>query len=172
MTFKAAEELLHTIYEEMDRADVKKGTVLITLYFEEKEIACSPITLTTENGYPLLVDLIRQDMVQSMNETTTKEEEDLMRLLLEAIQSEVGATETNQEEEQERPKAAEAVGTVAEPVQEPTEEEHLEEALLDVTEEPESSDDTQETTEDDLLLEEEMGVSESTPQAHKKRTTP
>ncbi|ELS0477980.1 hypothetical protein R4Y59_002588 [Enterococcus faecalis] len=172
MAFKAAEELLHTIYEEMDRAGVKKGTVQITLYFEEKEIACSPITLTTDNGYPLLVDLIRQDMVQSMSETTTREEEDLMRRLLEAIQSEVGATETNQREEQGPPTTAESVGTVAEPVQEAVEEEGLEEELTHSTEELESTDISQETVEDDLLIEEDMGVSESTPRAHKKRTTP
>lgn len=95
------------------------------------------------------MDLIRQDMVQSMSETTTKEEEDLMRRLLEAIQSEVGATETNQEKEQEPPTTAKSVGPVEEPVQESVEEDELTN-----TTEAESTDVSQETLEDDFLLEE------------------
>ncbi|HFP6573126.1 TPA: hypothetical protein ACHJ3G_002669 [Enterococcus faecalis] len=90
LDFTKGEEVLHAICDEMQERGIETGKIHITIYFDDKEIECSPMILDITEEYPLLVDLIKQDMIQSMDENTTEEETKLLRSVLESIQQEVG----------------------------------------------------------------------------------
>lgn len=90
LDFTNGEEVLHAICDEMQERGIETGKIHITIYFDDKEIDCSPMILDITEEYPLLVDLIKQDMIQSMDENTTEEETKLLRSVLESIQQEVG----------------------------------------------------------------------------------
>lgn len=105
LDFTKGEEVLHAICDEMQERGIETGKIHITIYFDDKEIECSPMILDITEEYPLLVDLIKQDMIQSMDENTTEEETKLLRSVLESIQQEVGVISDDStpiEEEDER----------------------------------------------------------------------
>ncbi|EOB3349307.1 hypothetical protein ACIJDX_002569 [Enterococcus faecalis] len=105
LDFTKGEEVLHAICDEMQERGIETGKIHITIYFDDKEIECSPMILDITEEYPLLVNLIKQDMIQSMDENTTEEETKLLRSVLESIQQEVGVISDDStpiEEEDER----------------------------------------------------------------------
>lgn len=151
LNFVEGEEVLHEICNEMQERGIEKGKIYIAIHFEDKEIECSPMTLDVSEEYPLLVDLIKQDMIQSMDENTTEEETKLLRSVLEAIQEEVGIIkeDTISTEENEIEQVAQ-------------EEEQLEEGRLQVNtnEEQETVDETEEELE--IVINEENEITSNT----------
>ncbi|HAP3820613.1 TPA: hypothetical protein IUT95_002329 [Enterococcus faecalis] len=150
LNFVEGEEVLHEICNEMQERGIEKGKIYIAIHFEDKEIECSPMTLDVSEEYPLLVDLIKQDMIQSMDENTTEEETKLLRSVLEAIQEEVGIIKEDSTSTEEN-----EIEQVAQ------EEEQLEEGRLHNTnEEQETVDDTEEELE--IVINEENEITPNT----------